>query len=522
MHPSFLQIESYKKGIVLSLGFNSLSKILGFATNLVIAYYLGAQSATDVYFYCLGTVILMAGFATSLDTPVLIPESMRLTAQKSQQDAMAFLNAFLYLFIVGGILLTVALWTHPVRVFSAVSRFDARILEANADVVTLAVPLFLLLLLTTYMTDILTSYKFFTLPTIISSINSVISLTFLAVFHARLGVRSLLIGLLVAYSLHLCFLAYLLVVGLHWRFSSAMVIPDRRILKNIVFALAGNVTSLLASFVPLFLLSGFSDGIITALNYGQRVADLPTVLVTAQFSSVAGIKFNELYARRDWNRINEVFLSSIKLLTFVLVPMSLFLAVYGTDIITILFKRGAFTDSSAANAGMFLRYLCLLIPLLAVNTIVSRLFMAAQKIFESFWYQILFNLALIPLMAGGVSLWGPRGFPLAMLGLHVLNVLACYFLLRAFFPMIQYTSFLVYLAKILVVNLPVALGIYFFKSAIPGMSILLNLSLAIIVYGLVLSVMNQWLRLNTDVRQLIAAALGRGRAFFSRRSSYGY
>jgi hypothetical protein len=50
----------------------------------------------------------------------------------------------------------------------------------------------------------------------------------------------------------------------------------------------------------------------------------------------------------------------------------------------------------------------------------------------------------------------------------------------------------------------------------------LNLSLAVIVYGLVLSVMNQWLRLNADVGQLVTAALGRGRAFFSKRSSYGY
>ncbi|MBK7649512.1 MAG: hypothetical protein IPJ20_00535 [Flammeovirgaceae bacterium] len=59
-----------------------------------------------------------------------------------------------------------------------------------------------------------------------------------------------------------------------------------------------NITSFFASYVPIYLLSGFNPGIITALIYGQKTAELPTQLITNQVTSVVGIKLNELFGKK--------------------------------------------------------------------------------------------------------------------------------------------------------------------------------------------------------------------------------
>jgi len=57
------------------------------------------------------------------------------------------------------------------------------------------------------------------------------------------------------------------------------------------------MAAMIGASLPAYLISGLSPGLLTALQYGQRTAEIPNVILTTQFSSVAGIKFNDLAAR---------------------------------------------------------------------------------------------------------------------------------------------------------------------------------------------------------------------------------
>ncbi|MBK7882973.1 MAG: hypothetical protein IPJ81_03525 [Chitinophagaceae bacterium] len=45
-----LKAESYKKGLILSTGLNILAKGIGFINTLIIVYFFGSNSTTDIYF----------------------------------------------------------------------------------------------------------------------------------------------------------------------------------------------------------------------------------------------------------------------------------------------------------------------------------------------------------------------------------------------------------------------------------------------------------------------------------------
>ena len=293
------QFESYKKGIVLSTIFNILNKGLVFLSSLVVAYYFGAQLKMDIYFFAYNVILIISTFITSLNSSVLIPESIRLKTQHRNVDAMKFLNFFIYLYLGLTLLIALVFVLQPVSAFTVLSDFKRSSLQQHARILTLATPLILLMPIVNLLTDILTSYRFFSISMLAGIVNGIFSILFVVLGHSTLDIFSLLLGLLISYLVNLLLLLYLMKKRLHWNFEFKWFKVDARIWKNIGFAQAGNITSSLTVYAPLYLLSGFNAGIITSLNFAHQISFMPTNLVTNQFSAVAGIKFNELHAQQN-------------------------------------------------------------------------------------------------------------------------------------------------------------------------------------------------------------------------------
>jgi peptidoglycan biosynthesis protein MviN/MurJ (putative lipid II flippase) len=249
----------------------------------------------------------------------------------------------------------------------------------------------------------------------------------------------------------------------------------------------------------MYILSGFSTGIITALTFAQQISSLPTALITTQFSAVAGIKFNELYTEGDKKAINRVFYESAGFLHFLMIPIGCFIFFYSYEIIDVLLGFTSLSKEASDNAALFLKYLGLLLPFMVVNTLMARLFMASHKIKESFGYQVSFNIVLIICLYGAVRTFGIIGYPLALVFTYFLNFGFCYVLEKKFFNFIDYLSIFREFWIIVFVNiLTITVVAYCVKFA--GMTnSFLNLTVAAILYFLLLLVINKAFRLNDVV-----------------------
>ena len=94
-----LNSETYKKGAIHSSFFSVLAKGVAFMQHLLIAYYFGANTGTDLYFYLFNLVIMIGGMIQTITTSILIPQSMLLRHSISTKAEMKYLNAFMYSFI---------------------------------------------------------------------------------------------------------------------------------------------------------------------------------------------------------------------------------------------------------------------------------------------------------------------------------------------------------------------------------------------------------------------------------------
>lgn len=406
----------------------------------------------DIYFYAYNTIFIIATFISSGNTAVIIPESMRIRVQQGEEEAHRFLNIFILSYVALTLLICVIFLFDPVRIFTTFSKYDQNVLSPYSDILYMAVPLLLLVPITTLLTDILASYRFFTVPVIAGMINSIFSLVFVVFFHNLLDVKSILIGLLISYTLNILLLSYLMVRHLKWTFMPSKKGVSKKVLNNLLYSQSGNLLTSVGSYAPLYFLSGTVPGIIASLNYAQQIISQANSFITHQVSVVTRIKLSELYAEKKYKKVNEIFLSTIKFLIFILAPISGLLFLYAEEIISLLFQRGSFTATSVKLSSDMLRYLSLSLPFMAIISIAGNLYVAAQLIRISIVYQVISNVILIGLIAWFVNLFGYTGFPIAYLGINILNVLVVYIYCYYFFPFIRYTEVLKYLFLLTLFN----------------------------------------------------------------------
>lgn len=456
-----IKAESYKRGMALSVIFNIISKGILFLLTIIIARYFGSNIKTDIYFFVFTSMILFSAFINIIDTAVLIPESMRLREKEGDVKAMDFLNYFLMIYFFTGLLFTVLMYFFGTVVFGLISRFAAADIIQYRNYFFTGSLFFIFHVLTNYLNNILTSLKYFSLPMIISSIKSCVVIVCIFLLRARYDVLSVIIGGLVSYALNLAMQIYLLHKINHWKFTFKKPVIRRTTWSNIFYAELGQATTVASSMFPLYLLSGLGSGIISVMNYGKNIADIPNTLVTSQFANVSGIKLNEEFAGKYYAGMNDTFLYTSKLMTFLLVPISCFMFVFAVPIVELFYNRGNFTQEAVTGSAKFMQLLSVTIFSIGINAMVTRIFIAMHAVKQSFFYQLVLNVLLMLAIWLFTKPYGEYGYPYAVILINMVNFFGMYFICKKYFAVIEYGKLMKYTVIIIAAYLPLSVILYY-------------------------------------------------------------
>ena len=454
----FINRESFVRGIVLSSGFNIVSKVLLFVTSLMFAKFFGAQIKTDFFLFLYNTLWLLITIFSGLHVAVIIPEAMRRREQEGEQQAMHFFTFFLYIFSAISLVLMTLLFLDPVWLISAISKYETAVLEDFRGMIFGIAPLFPLILITQYLVDLLNAYRYFTLPVLTGLFNSLLTLILIWAFHGVLDIFSMILAIYLGYGMNLLHLIYLLRRDFYWDFTPKMVNLKRHFKSDFSVALFGNIWGFLGKFASNFFMTGAGEGLLTAFNYGKKITDVPTEAVSNQFSSVAAIRLNELVAQKNMEKLRLLFSQLCNMMIFLLVPVAALFFFYADDIVSFLYQRGAFGSEAVKYTAFFMRYLGFLVPLMGVNTMVTRLYNARQIVRFSTIYSVISNSLLVGFIWMAYAHYGIWGIPFAMLAQNVLNVVAAQFFMNRFFKGIRYGRILLNLLLFIVGCMALAAG----------------------------------------------------------------
>ena len=337
---------------------------------------------------------------------------------------------------------------------------------------------------------------------IISSFKSCIAIVCIFLLKADYDVLSVFLGGLISYAINLIIQLYVLHKVAAWNFAFKAPDIKRKVWHNVFYAELGQMATVASSMLPLYLLSGFGSGIISFMNYGKNIADIPNTLVTSQFANVSGIKLNEEVAVEDYAGVNITFLRTSKLMVFLLVPLGFYLFVFATPVVELFYHSKSFNANAVTESAMFLKLLAITIFSIGINAMVTRIFIAVQVIKQAFFYQLILNVLLIAAIGICTKLYGAYGYPYAVIIMNLVNFFTLYFICRKLVMYIDYAALLKYTGLIILINSVIALGLYFaviyFK--VGGIT---EIIIGFLLYLLILLVLNKKFKLNVELIQIL-------------------
>ncbi|QOR75595.1 MAG: hypothetical protein IMW88_09650 [Thermoflavifilum sp.] len=502
----FFRAEGYKKGIVYSILFSAIAKLTAFLNIALIAYIFGTNGQSDVYFFILNAIQLISFLISVMESTVIIPESMRLREQVGKDESMLFVNYFFKLYFIIGIIVTIIIFINPLFLFSHFSGFNRALLSENKYLLYGSPLLLLLIIYSNLLSEVLSSYMYFTTPMIVNIINNITSVVFLLSTHKCLGILSVLLGLMIGYLINILFLVYHLISSLGWKFRFPGYSLTSAVKKNLLYAHIGNITGFIYNYFGLYLLSFLGTGVVSAMSYGKRLSDVPNHVICGQFSSVLGIKFNNEFARGDLVSLNNTLVRGLKILLFIVTPIATYSFLFSDNIIHLLLARGAFNAFSIKESSLFFKYFILCLPFIAINTVMARFFMSIQHVRFSSAIQILFAISNVILLLFLIHTYKEIGYVLSFLFSYFLITIIYLYINFRFIKYIDYFSVFIYLIKVFIINIILGYVVYSMIHILFH-QLLWNLFFGFLFYFILLIFLNSLFSINTDIRFFIIEKL---------------
>ena len=153
--------------------------------------------------------------------------------------------------------------------------------------------------------------------------------------------------------------------------------------------------------------------------------------------------------------MNRIFLHSIEILLFLIVPFCCLAYLYADVIVNFLYLRGGFTKESSEKVAYFMQYLIFLSPCFTINTFITRVMTAGKKVSQTFFFQLGFNISALILIIFVTRAFHEKGFIISMLvAYYFYIILVCIFLFRWLMPFINYPAVIKNMLLIFLFNLP--------------------------------------------------------------------
>lgn len=433
-----LRIESYKKGILFSTTLNFLAKGVGFINTLIIAHYFGTNAGTDIYFYVLSIALVITSTINGIDFLILVPEAMRLREETSVKESQKFINFFVFLYLLIGLAFTIAVLISPISFYSIFSKFDANLLSNNSKLLHVGSVIIVFQLLNNLLAAVLTSYKYFTASILAGLINSLFAIVFTMILHDEIGITGTMIGVAIGYIINFFILVFILIRFQDWQFSNVSWMKKKEVWSNIGLMQVNILPIWVRNSVGLYLISGLGKGLLTSVNLGQQLSNIPEVLITTQMLAVGGIKFNELFAKHNHSELNVTFLKLCESGIYItmLVAFSSFL--FAEEIVKILYSNSEIGDTGLTNIETAFRYFIFCLPVKFISTVSTNVLTASQKIRSIFGLSITTHIVVTIVMIILVNNFGLTGY---LVGINVhfyLFFFLFYPIIRRVVPFISY------------------------------------------------------------------------------------
>lgn len=337
------------RAVSVVMGLTVLSRVTGLLREMALAYGLGVSGSSDAYLLAFTVPNLAAAVIGVAAGKALLPPYIAHLAAGREENATRLASTALN--AVGLICLALTgaglLWADQLVAFMAPG-FDARAHSEAVAAVKIMLPGLICLCAGSLVTSGLHSNKLFIWPALTPIAQNLVLIVG-ALLAPVFGLKVLAWVTLGAISLDLL-LPLIGFRGRRLRYFMRIDADELLTLGRLALPLmVGSLAYQAVTAVDLLFASTAGEGSIAALNFSERLRQLPVGLFGATAVTVLYPTLAELASTGQVERFRRYLGQGLYALLLVLIPSAIGLMVLRRTIITLLFQHGAF-DSAATAA----------------------------------------------------------------------------------------------------------------------------------------------------------------------------
>lgn len=353
------------------------AKFIAFFTELIITFYLGTTYQADAFNMINGIHQVIYPMLSVGIWTVFLPEYNKQIIKKGVDYSDDLANKTLNIFIIFTLIITIILIIFSDIIVNLIAPgFNSETQNLTSTLVKISAPQYIFIVIAAFYSAMLQSHnKFFASQ--IREIATYIPLIIVAiVFYQYFGVYILALGLLLGSLFRLIIQIPFINWGYKYKFIFDFKDSNiKGMTKKLPSVLLNSSVVQMNSLVDKILASTLEIGAVSSLSYGQRLTNVFSGLISSAITTTMYPTLSRLVEEDKINEISKVINKTIYLISFIIIPLSIFSIFFSKDIISLVFERGAFNEKSVEiTAIVFACYS------------VGILFSSIKDIFDTIFY----------------------------------------------------------------------------------------------------------------------------------------
>jgi len=359
-----------------------MAKALGLARDMLIAAFFGTGIEAEAYLTAtrLPTMlfdIVLGGVISA----AFIPVFNSVLEKKDKEKALEFANRFIgMVLLISGLITVLGVLFSDSLITLLAPKFSSEAHNLARDLTMIMFPMIIFTGLAFSFVGILQSFGEFKIPAIMSLVSNLAVILYFVLFGKKFGVYGLSITMLLAWSLQVIIQIPSL-VRFKYKFRPKLNFRDENIKNAMKLALPMLISTWvqpLYTIVNTRLASGIDSGVST-LEYANRLYLVVTGVFSFVITNLMFPKMSRANVSGKEEEAKEMLTASLKLVTFVILPVMVVFTVLSKPIIAILYQHGDFVLEDTMRTGTALACYSLGMIGMAYNEILSKTYFSMQN-----------------------------------------------------------------------------------------------------------------------------------------------
>lgn len=403
------------KGTIIIVLVGILAKLAAFLSEAILAAYLGTTFESDAYYMVAGIKDVIYPMLSVGIWNVFLPLYKSHTAKGESELAETLTDKSLSFFTgLSVIVVAVLILLAPAAVSVVAPGFKDETRALCIRLVRIAALNYVPIIASAVYASMLQCHEKFLgsqIREVVSHIPTIIAAVF---FYRHFGIEAMAIALIVGGALRLMIELPFVDWGYRYKPDFRFNTPEFALmLRRLPSALISAGVVQLNTLIDKAMASTLPAGTISGLNYGHKLMNVLSGLLSSSIATALYPQMIELIALDKKDELSRLIAKIINIFSLLMLPITLACVLFRTELVSVVFQRGVFDDSSTKlTAGIFALY-CLGIFFIACNAVISNIFYSVGDTKTPMLISIVALVLNVALNLVLIRLWGVNGLALA-------------------------------------------------------------------------------------------------------------